>query len=90
MIGMESTTPGLLEPRRAMMALVKVTWEDQNETAHTAPARIQDTSPAGACFRLKVPIRPGTRVDVSSCRDEFSGMTKWCREDDGDYLVGMR
>jgi hypothetical protein len=73
-----------------MMALVKVTWEDQNETVYTAPARIEDTSPSGACFRLRVPIRPGTRVEVSSCRDEFSGMTKWCREDDGEYLVGMQ
>ena len=90
MIGMESAARIPLEPRRAMMALVEVTCEDQNETVHTAPARIEDTSPSGACFRLKVPIRPGTRVEVSLCGDEFSGMTKWCREDDAEYLVGMQ
>lgn len=90
MIGRESTTRGLLEPRRAMMAVVKATWEDQDETVHTAPARIEDTSPSGACFRLKVPIEPETRVDVRSCRDGFSEMTKWCREDHGEYLVAMR
>jgi hypothetical protein len=90
MLGRESTTRGLLEPRRAMMAVVKATWEDQEETVHAAPARIEDTSPSGACFRLKVPIEPKTRVEVSSCRDGFSEMTKWCRGDHGEYLVGMQ
>jgi hypothetical protein len=87
---MKSTTRGLLEPRRAMMAVVKATWEDRDETVDTAPARIEATSPSGACFRLKVLIEPETRVDVSSCRDGFSGMTKWCREDHGEYLAGMQ
>jgi hypothetical protein len=87
---MESATRGALEPRRAMMAVAKVTWEDEDETVHTAPATIEDTSPSGACFRLKIPIRPGSRVELSWCRDDFSGMTKWCREDQGEYLVGMQ
>jgi len=87
---MESTTRGPLEPRKAMMAVAKVTWEDEDETIHTAPATIEDTSQSGACFRLKIPIRSGTRVDVSWCRDDFSGTTKWCREDEGEYLVGMQ
>lgn len=73
-----------------MMAVAKVTWEDEDETVHTAPAAIEDTSPCGACFRLKIPIRPGSRVEVSWCRDDFSGMTKWCREDQGEFLVGMQ
>jgi len=72
------------------MAVAKVTWEDEGETVHTAPATIEDTSPSGASFRLKIPIRPGSRVEVSWCRDDFSGMTKWCREDQGEYLVGMQ
>jgi hypothetical protein len=73
-----------------MMAVAKVTWEDEDETVHTARGKIEDTSPSGACFRLKVPIRAGTRVEVSWCRDDFSGMTKWCREEDGEYVVGMQ
>jgi hypothetical protein len=73
-----------------MMAVAKVTWEDEDETVHTAPATIENTSLSGACFRLKIPIRPGTRVDVSWCRDDFSGTTKWCREDQVEYLVGMQ
>ncbi len=27
---------------------------------------------------------------MSWCRDDFSGTTKWCREDQGEYLVGMQ
>jgi hypothetical protein len=83
-IDMESMTRGTQEPRKAMMAVAKVTWEDEDETIHTAPATIEDTSLSGACFRLKIPIRPGTRIDVSWCRDDFSGTTKWCREDPGE------
>ncbi len=72
------------------MAVAKVSWEDQDETVHTAPARIEDTSPSGACLRLKVRIEAGTKIHVSWCRDEFTGTTKWCREYDGEYAVGMR
>jgi hypothetical protein len=89
-IGMDSTTRVAVETRKAMMAVATVTWEDEDQTVHTARARIEDTSPSGACFRLKMPIRAGTRVEVSWCRDDFSGMTKWCREDDSEYLVGMQ
>src|SRR5271169_2583334 len=87
---MYSSTRGVSEPRKAMMAVAKVTWEDQYETVHTAPARIEDTSPSGACLRVKVPIEAGTRVHVSWCRDEFSGTTRWCRVADGEYVMGMR
>jgi hypothetical protein len=73
-----------------MMAVAKVSWEDRDETVHTAPAKIEDTSPSGACLRLKVPIEAGTRIHVSWCRDDFSGTAKWCRADDGEYVVGMR
>jgi len=87
---MESTTRVPLETRKAMMAIASVTWEDEDETVHTARARIEDMSVSGACFRLKIPIRAGTKVGVSWCRDEFTGMTKWCREEHGEYLVGMQ
>src|SRR5271154_1695795 len=87
---MNSSTRGVGEPRKAMMAVAKVTWEDQDETVHTAPARIEDTSPSGACFRVKVPIEAGTKVHVSWCRDEFSGTTRWCRVEDGEFVVGVR
>jgi hypothetical protein len=73
-----------------MMAVAKVSWEDGDETVHTAPPKIEDTSPSGACLRLKVPIEAGTRIHVSWCRDDFSGTAKWCGADEGEYVVGMR
>jgi hypothetical protein len=88
--GMDSTTRVAMETRKAMMAVATVTWEDEDETVHSARAKIEDTSASGACFRVKMPIRAGTRVEVSWCRDDFSGMTKWCREDDGEFVVGMQ
>jgi hypothetical protein len=87
---MDSVTRGAGEPRKAMMAVAKASWEDGEETVHTAPAKIEDTSPSGACFRLKVPIESGTRIHVSWCRDDFSGTARWCRADDGEHVVGMR
>ena len=73
-----------------MMAVAKVSWADGDETVHTAPAKIEDTSPSGACLRLKVPIEAGTKIHVSWCRDDFSGTTRWCRADEGEFVVGMR
>ena len=72
------------------MAVVKFTLEDHHETVHTAPAKIEDISPSGACLRLKVPIEAGTKIHVSWSRYDFSGTTIWCREDDGEYVVGIR
>ena len=73
-----------------MMAVARVSWEDCDETVLTAPAKIEDTSPSGARLRLKVPIEAGTKIQVSRCRDDFSGTAKWCRADEGEYAVGMR
>src|SRR5580704_13313693 len=90
MIGMDRATRAVDEPRKAMMAVVKVSWEARDETIHSASAKIKDTSPSGACLRLKVPIEAGTTIHVSWCRDDFSGTVKWCRADEGEYVVGMR
>jgi hypothetical protein len=90
MIGMDRATRAVDEPRKAMMAVVKVSWEARDETIHSASVKIKDTSPSGACFRLQVPIEAGTKIHVSWCRDDFSGTIKWCRGEDGEYVVGMR
>jgi hypothetical protein len=37
---MDSVTRGAGEPRKAMMAVAKASWEDGEETVHTAPAKI--------------------------------------------------
>jgi hypothetical protein len=73
-----------------MMAVARVSWVDGDGTVHTAPAKMEDTSLSGACLRLKVPIDAGTKIHVSWCRDDFSGTTRWCRGEEGEFVVGMR
>ena len=58
--------PGL---RRARMAVLTTACGDEDETVRAARARIDNTSPSGACFRLKVPIRSGTKAEVL-CREK--------------------
>jgi hypothetical protein len=73
-----------------MMALVEVSWEDQFGTRHTSSARLEDTSPSGACLRVKVPVAIGSAMKVNSYRERFSGTTRYCRTDRRDFVVGLQ
>ena len=50
---------------------------------------MEDTSPSGACIRLKMPIGVGAIVKIKSHREEFSGTTRYCRREGGDYVLGI-
>jgi hypothetical protein len=78
------------EPRTAMMAVVEVSWEDQFGTRHTSSARLEDTSPSGACLRVKVPVAIGSAMKVNSYRERFSGTARYCRTDRRDFVVGLQ
>ena len=78
------------EPRTAMMAVVEVSWEDQFGTRHTSAARLEDTSPSGACLRVKVPVVVGSALRVNSYRERFSGTARYCRTDRRDFVVGIQ
>lgn len=78
------------EPRKAMMAIATISWEDRGGVVHTLPARIEDMSASGACLRVKIPVEIGSRIHVAWCRGEFSGTTKYCRTNNWEYLVGMQ
>ena len=73
-----------------MMAVVEVSWEDQFGTRHTCSARLEDTSPSGACIRVKVPVAIGSAIRVNSYRERFSGTTRYCRSDRRDFVVGLK
>jgi hypothetical protein len=79
-----------IEPRTAMMALVEVSWEDQFGTRHTSSARLEDTSPSGACLRVKVPVAIGSAMKVNSYRERFFGNARYCRTDRRDFVVGLQ
>ena len=73
-----------------MMALVEVSWEDQFGTRHTSSAKLEDTSPSGACLRVKVPVAIGSAMKVNSYRERFSGTARYCRTDRRDFVVGLQ
>ena len=73
-----------------MMAVVEVSWEDQCGTRHTSSAKLEDTSPSGACLRVKVPVAIGSAMKVNSYRERFSGTTRYCRTDRREFVVGVQ
>ena len=73
-----------------MMAVVEVSWEDQFGTRHTSSAKLEDTSPSGACLRVKVPVTIGSAMRVNSYRERFSGTARYCRTDRRDFVVGIQ
>ena len=73
-----------------MMAVVEVSWEDQFGTRHTSSAKLEDTSPSGACLRVGVPVAIGSAMKVNSYRERFSGTARYCRTDRRDFVVGLQ
>lgn len=73
----------------AMMAVAKVTWQDQGGTVQTLTARIEDMSLSGACIRIKTPVDVGSEIFVTWCRGKFSGTTRYCRPDNFEFLIGV-
>jgi hypothetical protein len=78
------------EPRTALLARGEVSWQDQNGFTHDEPARIEDRSLSGLCIRVKTPIHVGSEVKVKWRWDGFSGITRYCRPDQGEYVIGIQ
>jgi hypothetical protein len=51
---------------------------------------MEDKSPSGACIRVKQPIDVGSKLKIQWRFDQFSGITKYCRSDGYEYLVGIQ
>ncbi len=52
---------------------------------------MEDTSPSGACIRLKTPIDVGSKLIVKwQRRNSFSAVARNCRKDGRDFLLGVR
>src|SRR5208283_2700190 len=77
------------EIRSAVMILVEVSWADENGSVKKIPARMEDRSASGACIRVNTPIRVGSKLRIQWRFDEFSGITKYCRADGREFLVGI-
>ena len=78
------------EPRVALLARGEVSWQDQYGFSHDEPARIEDRSLSGVCIRVKSPIHVGSEVKLKWRWDGFSGITRYCRPDQGEYVIGIQ
>jgi len=78
------------EPRTVLWAVAEVFWEDPSGIPYREPATMEDTSPSGACIRLKTPIDVGSKLVVKWQREQFSAVARNCRKDGRDFLLGVR
>jgi hypothetical protein len=78
------------EHRKILMARVELQWEDEAGSSHTAFGTLEDRSPSGAGIRLAEPITVGTRLQVKTRRQEFSGIVRHCNGRRMDYFVGIQ
>jgi hypothetical protein len=81
---------GVIEPRTALWARAEVSWQNQTGTLCVAPATLEDTSRSGACVRVDRPIEVGSKVTIKWHREQFSAVTKNCRSDGREFLLGVR
>ena len=73
------------------MAVVEVSWEEPDGTSHdTIQARMEDTSRSGARIRVNTAITVGATVWVKRPWEEIAGVTKYCRRDGMDYILGIQ
>jgi hypothetical protein len=79
-----------IEPRRVMWAMAEITWEDADGTSFRVPATLEDTSMSGACVRTQRPLAVGSRITVRWHREQFSAVTRNCRSEGRDFLLGVR
>lgn len=79
-----------IERRTVIMARAEATWVDPGGTPRVAPAMLEETSPGGACVRVKEPISVGSKVTVKWRREQFSGTVRHCGKEASDYLVGIQ
>jgi hypothetical protein len=51
---------------------------------------MEDKSLSGACIRVKKPIEVGVRLRIQWRFEQFSGVVKYCRREDWDYVAGIQ
>lgn len=72
-----------------MWAVAEVSWEDSGGV-YKVRGTIEDTSQSGACVRVKRPFTIGSRITIKWHREQFAAVTRNCRSDGYDYLLGVK
>jgi hypothetical protein len=78
------------EPRTPVMIVVQASWEEPGGAVQTLAARMEDRSVGGALIRLSKAVSVGSQLTIRSHREQFSGVSKYCRRDGKDFLVGIQ
>jgi hypothetical protein len=79
-----------IEARVLIWAVAEISWQDASGAPCRAQATLENTSSSGACLRLKKPVAVGSVVSVKWHREQFSGVARNCRQDGGDFLLGVK
>ena len=72
-----------------MWAVAEITSADDSGTSFRAPAILEDTSKSGACVPINRPLAVGSRITVKWHREQFPAITRNCRGDGRDFLLGV-
>ncbi len=72
------------------MASAQVSWNETGGVVRQESARLEDTSHSGACIRVRVPIHVGSELQVKWHKEQFSGITRYCRKDGMEYVLGIQ
>jgi hypothetical protein len=78
------------EARSAVMIVVELSWEDPGGKGRSISGRMEDKSLSGACLRVKTPIDLGAKLRIQSRFEQFSGVVRYCRRENWDYVVGVQ
>lgn len=78
-----------IEPRKVMWAVAEISGLDAGGTSFRVPAVMEDTSPSGACVRMKRPLAVGSHVTVKWHREQFPAVARNCHRDGNEFLVGV-
>jgi hypothetical protein len=72
------------------MARAEALWVDSEGMPHAAPGMLEDTSPGGACMRLKEPVGVGSKITVKWRREQFSGTVRHIKNEEYDFILGIQ
>jgi hypothetical protein len=72
------------------MKRVEASWEDATHAQLTAPAKLLDRAPGGACILISVAIEVGSKWTIKSQHEQFSGTVVNSRRDKRDYILGIK
>jgi hypothetical protein len=78
------------DPRTIIMARAEALWVDSAGMPHAAPGMLEETSPGGACMRLKEPVSVGSKITITWRREQFSGTVRHIKNEEFDFIVGIQ